>query len=327
MSEVVAERFDATGDLTGAIAAAAAALKAGELVAMPTETVYGLAADATNPQAVAKVFAAKDRPKINPLIVHVGSAAAAAEIAELDAVGESLAAAFWPGPLTLVAKRRGGSVADLATAGLGTVAVRVPAHPVARALLAAVPFPLVAPSANRSHHVTATSADHVVADLGDRVSIVLDAGPSPLGLESTIVQIGEGGPVLLRPGAITRDRIEQVIGGKVGDPIDTGRPTAPGMLRRHYAPAVPLRLNADSVEEGESLLAFGSPPPGAEHARRIVNLSESGDLVEAAANLFAALRELESVGAPIAVAPIPHEGLGLAINDRLRRAAAPADSS
>jgi L-threonylcarbamoyladenylate synthase len=316
-----------TGDAADAIAAAAAALEAGELVAMPTETVYGLAADATDPKAVAKVFAAKDRPMINPLIVHVGSVEAAAAIVELDDVGESLAKAFWPGALTLVARKRDGGIADLATAGLDTIAVRVPSHPVARALLAAVPFPLVAPSANRSHHVSATSADHVTADLGERVSVVLDAGPSPLGLESTIVQVGEGRPKLLRPGAVTRDRLEQALGGRLDEPAGTGRPTAPGMLRRHYAPAVALRLDAHSVGKGESLLAFGPPPPDAGRAVRVVNLSESGDLVEAAANLFAALRELEAAGAPIAVAPIPEEGLGLAINDRLRRAAAPSNSA
>jgi L-threonylcarbamoyladenylate synthase len=308
-----------------AIDAASSALVAGELVAMPTETVYGLAADATNAEAVAAIFAAKQRPEFNPLIVHAGSAEEAAEIAALDAIGERLAAAFWPGPLTLVAPRRSPAIAELATAGLPTVAVRVPSHPVARALLDAVPFPLVAPSANRSSHVSATSAEHVIADLGERVSVVLDAGPSPLGLESSIVGLDAEGPVLLRPGAIAREDLERVAGVALREAAGNARPDAPGMLRSHYAPAVPLRLGATRAGAGESLLAFGPLPPGAEDAAAIVNLSEAGDLKEAASRLFAALRELEALGAPIAAMPVPEEGLGLAINDRLRRAAAPRD--
>jgi len=308
-----------------AIDAASSALVAGELVAMPTETVYGLAADATNAEAVAAIFAAKQRPEFNPLIVHAGSAEEAAEIAALDAIGERLAAAFWPGPLTLVAPRRSPAIAELATTGLPTVAVRVPSHPVARALLDAVPFPLVAPSANRSSHVSATSAEHVIADLGERVSVVLDAGPSPLGLESSIVGLDADGPVLLRPGAIAREDLERVAGVALREAAGNARPDAPGMLRSHYAPAVPLRLGATRAGAGESLLAFGPLPPGAEDAAAIVNLSEAGDLKEAAARLFAALRELEALGAPIAAMPVPEEGLGLAINDRLRRAAAPRD--
>lgn len=308
-----------------AIDAASSALVAGELVAMPTETVYGLAADATNAEAVAAIFAAKQRPEFNPLIVHAGSAEEAAEIAALDAIGERLAAAFWPGPLTLVAPRRSPAIAELATAGLPTVAVRVPSHPVARALLDAVPFPLVAPSANRSSHVSATSAEHVIADLGERVSVVLDAGPSPLGLESSIVGLDADGPVLLRPGAIAREDLERVAGVALREAAGNARPDAPGMLRSHYAPAVPLRLGATRAGAGESLLAFGPLPPGAEDAAAIVNLSEAGDLKEAASRLFAALRELEALGAPIAAMPVPEEGLGLAINDRLRRAAAPRD--
>jgi len=309
-----------------AIEAASSALFAGELVAMPTETVYGLAADATNAEAVAAIFAAKQRPEFNPLIVHSGSAEEAGEIAALDEIGERLAAAFWPGPLTLVAPRRSSKIAELATAALSTVAVRVPSHPVARALLAAVPFPLVAPSANRSSHVSATSATHVIADLGDLVSVVLDAGPSPLGLESSIVGLGAEGPVLLRPGAIAREDLERVAGVALRDAVEGTRPDAPGMLRSHYAPVVPLRLGATRAEPGESLLAFGPLPPGAEAAATVVNLSEASDLKVAASRLFAALRELEALGAPIAAMPIPEEGLGLAINDRLRRAAAPKES-
>jgi L-threonylcarbamoyladenylate synthase len=319
------ERFRTSQDLARAIDAASAALRAGGLVAMPTETVYGLAADATNPDAVAAIFAAKERPEFNPLIVHVGSVDEARAVAAIDHSGERLATAFWPGPLTLVAPRRPeAAIAELATAGLDTVAVRVPSHPVAQALLAAVPFPLVAPSANRSGHVTATSADHVVADLGDRVSVVLDAGPAPLGLESSIVGVGREGPALLRPGAIGKRELERVLGVPLAIADIGARPGAPGMLRSHYAPSVPVRLGATDVASEESLLAFGpSRAAGAETAVAVVNLSRRGDLNEAATRFFAALRELEEYGAPIAVMPIPEEGLGLAINDRLRRAAAP----
>ena len=305
-----------------AIQAASSALREGKLVAVPTETVYGLAADATNPAAVAAIFAAKGRPEFNPLIVHVKSTDEARAVALVDAIGDQLAAEFWPGPLTLVVPKRGSEIADLANAGLDSIAVRVPSHPVAQALLAAVPFPLVAPSANRSGHVSATTADHVIADLGGEVAVVLDDGPSPLGLESSIVGVGGERPVLLRPGAIDPDELERVIGGTLGTATLTSRPNAPGMLRSHYAPTVSVRLNAGSVETRESLLAFGDLPPGAENAAAIVNLSSSRDLHQAAARLFSALRELEAVGAPIVAVPIPEEGLGAAINDRLRRAAA-----
>ena len=305
-----------------AIQAASSALREGKLVAVPTETVYGLAADATNPAAVAAIFAAKGRPEFNPLIVHVKSTDEARAVALVDAIGDQLAAEFWPGPLTLVVPKRGSEIADLANAGLDSIAVRVPSHPVAQALLAAVPFPLVAPSANRSGHVSATTADHVIADLGGEVAVVLDDGPSPLGLESSIVGVGGERPVLLRPGAIDPDELERVIGCTLGTATLTSRPNAPGMLRSHYAPTVSVRLNAGSVETRESLLAFGDLPPGAENAAAIVNLSSSRDLHQAAARLFSALRELEAVGAPIVAVPIPEEGLGVAINDRLRRAAA-----
>jgi L-threonylcarbamoyladenylate synthase len=324
---ILTKRFRASQDLKAAIDAASAALRAGELVAVPTETVYGLAADATDPDAVAAVFAAKERPEFNPLIVHVRSIEEARAIAAIDSAGERLAAAFWPGPLTLVAPRRPeATIAELASAGLDTVAVRVPSHPVAQALLASVPFPLVAPSANRSGRVSATLADHVIADLGDRVAVVLDAGPAPLGLESSIVGLGPKGPALLRPGAIGKRELERVLGVPLAV-ADTGeRPDAPGMLHSHYAPSVPVRLGATEVGSEESLLAFGArPASGAETAVAVVNLSRRGDLNEAAKRFFAALRELEAYGAPIAAMSIPDEGLGLAINDRLRRAAAPRD--
>jgi L-threonylcarbamoyladenylate synthase len=301
-----------------AIPAAVEALRAGGLVAMPTETVYGLAADATNARAVAGVFAAKGRPRFNPLIVHVPDIAAARTIAVFTPEAERLAAAFWPGPLTLVLpKREGSSVADLATAGLTTVAIRIPAHSTARTLLAAFGRPLAAPSANLSGHVSATTAAHVAADLGDEVAIILDAGPASVGIESTIVGL-VGVPTLLRSGGLDRAEIESVLGkplAAAGADIE-----APGMLASHYAPKAQLRLNAMSVNRGEALLAFGTPLPG---AIATANLSPTRDLKEAAANLFAALRTLDGRATVIAVAPIPNEGLGEAINDRLRRAAAP----
>lgn len=308
------------------IRAAIEALAAGALVAMPTETVYGLAANAADPAAVARVFAAKGRPRFNPLIVHVSSAEAARRLAELGTVGEKLAADLWPGALTLVARRRPGSpIAELAGAGLPTTALRVPSHPVAAELIAACGLALAAPSANRSGHVSATTAAHVVDDLGDAVAVVLDAGAAPLGVESTIVAVDRDPPALLRAGAVPRAVIEAVLGRSLADaPAGSGSPQAPGMLASHYAPGVPLRTGATSVRPGESLLAFGPRlPPGGGDARAVVNLSPAGDLVEAASKLFGALRELERVGAPIAAMPIPGEGLGEAINDRLARGAAP----
>ncbi len=308
------------------LAAAVAALARGELVAMPTETVYGLAADAGNPAAVGRIYLAKGRPRFNPLIVHVGSSGAAMRHVRFSADAEKLAEAFWPGPLTLVLPLRPDSgIADIVTAGLDTLAVRVPAHPVAQALLAASARPLAAPSANRSGHVSPTTAVHVVEDLGDKVSVILDAGATPVGLESTIVGLAGGAPVLLRAGGLARAEIEAVL----GRPLATARPAgdaplAPGMLASHYAPAAALRLNATEVDEGEGLLGFGPRgPDGAERAVATVNLSPSGDLAEAATNFFAALRTLDRQVKRVAVAPIPDEGLGEAINDRLRRAAAP----
>jgi L-threonylcarbamoyladenylate synthase len=302
-----------------AVADAAAALRAGKLVAMPTETVYGLAADATNADAVAAIFEAKGRPRFNPLIVHVPDVPTARTLAVLPPEAERLAAAFWPGPLTIVAaKREGAGIADLVTAGLPNVAIRVPAHPAARALLIAARRPLAAPSANRSGHVSATTAAHVAADLGDSVAIILDAGPTSVGVESTIVSLA-GEPTLLRAGGLPRAEIEKVLGRPLALPA-SGAIEAPGMLASHYAPRARLRLNATSLRPGEAQLAFGPPLPG---VAPTVNLSPSGNLREAATNLFAALRELDGRASIIAVAPIPEEGLGEAINDRLRRAAAP----
>ena len=308
------------------IEAAAAQLRAGALVAFPTETVYGLGADATNARAVACVFEIKGRPTFNPLIVHVASMEAAAELGEMTEAAARLARAFWPGPLTLVlAKRPGCPVVDLATAGLDTIAVRVPAHPVAQALLRAAGVPIVAPSANRSGHVSPTTAAHVAADLGERAAMILDGGTATIGLESTVVDATRTEPVVLRLGAASRADIARLLGRPVA--VATGEahaPASPGMLARHYAPAARLRVNATEVGPDEALLAFGASqvPP---HEGVMINLSWSGDLVEAAANLFSALRTLDAAGAKaIAVMPIPEQGLGEAINDRLRRAARPA---
>lgn len=298
---------------------AAATLKAGKLVAFPTETVYGLGADATNPAAVARIYAAKGRPQFNPLIAHVLDVAVARQQAEFNATAEKLAAAFWPGPLTLVLKRGDlASVSELACAGLATIALRAPSHPVARALLTAFGGPIVAPSANKSGHISATTAAHVAADLDGAVELILDGGASPVGLESTIVAVDDAERVtLLRPGAITREQIESIVGA-VSTPQD-GKITAPGMLESHYAPRARMRLDVISPADGEAYLAFGTPAPA-----RGLTLSARGDLVEAAANLYAHLRALDASGAKtIAVAPIPAHGLGVAIRDRLARAAAP----
>ena len=305
-----------------AIAAAAAILCTGGLVGMPTETVYGLAADAGNGRAVAAIFAAKTRPHFNPLIVHVADMQAAARLGEFTGAAERLASAFWPGPLTLVVQKRLPSpVAELATAGLDTIALRAPSHPVARALLRAAGRPIAAPSANRSGHVSPTTAAHVAADLGAGVALVLDGGAAPIGLESTVLEVTGPNPVILRLGAITRGDIERVIGRPVavadGEP---DKPRSPGMLARHYAPAARLRLDALDARQGEALLGFGPAMP--RHGGEAINLSPLGDLAEAAANLFSALRTLDATGAAtIAVMPIPRMGLGEAINDRLRRAA------
>ena len=305
-----------------AVAGAAAALRDGALVAFPTETVYGLGADATNGRAVAAIFAAKGRPHFNPLIVHVPDTDAALRLGRLTDSGRQLAAAFWPGALTLVMARQPGCpVSDLATAGLDTIALRVPAHPLALALLRATDRPVAAPSANRSGHVSPTLAAHVEADLGTDVAIILDGGPAPIGLESTVVDVTGEAPVILRLGGLARESIAHIVGRPVALSLgEPGKPTSPGMLERHYAPAARLRLGAREVRDGEALLAFGPAVP--RHAGATINLSASGDLVEAAANFFSALRALDAAGAEaIAVMSVPRTGLGEAINDRLQRAA------
>lgn len=315
-----------------ATATANEVLRAGGLVAFPTETVYGLGADAGNGEAVARLYAAKGRPSFNPLIAHVTDLAAARRLAIFNPAAEALAQAFWPGPLTLVLpKREGCPVSDLATAGLDSIALRVPAHPVAHDILAAFGGAVVAPSANRSGHVSPTTAAHVQADLNGRIDLLVDDGPTHVGVESTIVACLET-PSLLRPGGIPRTAIEELLGQPLAVPgeavrpdSDSDVPLAPGMLASHYAPKAALRLDASAVHEGEALLAFGPElPPGAGKAHTILNLSPRGDLVEAAAHLFSHLRALDASGARmIAVMPVPHEGLGEAINDRLLRAAAP----
>jgi len=310
-----------------AIVAAARVLADGGLVAFPTETVYGLGADATNGAAVARLYAAKGRPRFNPLIAHVMDLDAALSLARFSEDAKRLAAAFWPGPLTLVLPKADGCpVSELATAGLDSIAVRVPAHPVARDLLKAFGKPVVAPSANRSGHVSPTTAEHVRADLDGRVDLILDGGATSVGIESTIVSCIEM-PTLLRPGGLPRDAIERVLGHPliIAESTNDDDPLAPGMLASHYAPRSPLRLNIKDVKPGEALLAFGPTiPPGEYYVAAHANLSKRGDLIEAAANLFAYLRKLDAQDiVAIAVMPIPNEGLGEAINDRLARAAAP----
>ncbi|HZZ66547.1 MAG TPA: L-threonylcarbamoyladenylate synthase [Phenylobacterium sp.] len=302
-------------DTPADIATAAVALKAGGLVILPTETVYGLAADAGNAHAVAKVYEAKGRPAFNPLIAHVADVAAARRLAVFDDRAEELAAAFWPGPLTLVLPVADtAAVCDLARAGLDTVAVRSPAHPVAHALLAAFGGPLVAPSANSSGRPSPTTFADAMAETGSAAAATLDGGPCQIGLESTVVALLDR-PRLLRPGAVTRSQIEALVGPLAEAEADAKR--SPGRLARHYAPNLPLRLNVEDPRADEVWLGFGR------HGGAGFNLSADGDLAEAAANLFAYLRAADlSLGAAgIAVAPIPDTGLGEAINDRLRRAA------
>jgi L-threonylcarbamoyladenylate synthase len=306
------------------IANAGALIRAGELVAFPTETVYGLGADATNGEAVARIFAAKGRPRFNPLIVHVASLAEAERFADFDNVARRLAERFWPGPLTIVVKRRPDRrLSDLVTAGLETVALRMPAHPVAAALIKAAQRPLAAPSANRSGHVSPTCAGHVSADLGDKVAMILDGGETHHGLESTVVNVDGDRIILLRPGAITAADLQQATGCTIARSFDGGAaPVSPGQLTSHYAPRAQVRLNVTAPRPGDALLAFGGDVP--DHRGPLINLSAKGDLIEAAARLFSALRELDASGAPaIAVMPVPNDGLGEAINDRLHRAAAP----
>ncbi len=300
--ETVMMPFDDEG-----IARAAALILDGQPVAVPTETVYGLAADATSADAVARIYAAKGRPSFNPLIVHVPDLAAAERLGQFDAEARGLAEAHWPGPLTIVVPaREDGGIAALVTAGLGTIALRIPAHPAMQALLAATGRPLAAPSANASGRISPTRADHVMASLSGRIALVIDGGPTARGIESTIVAATSGGLRLLRRGPVEIDA-----------PLASGAIEAPGMMASHYAPSKPLRLSATDARRGEYLLGFGDVAGDA-------NLSENGDLVEAAARLFDLLHQADASAKPsIAVAPIPSSGLGAAINDRLTRAAAP----
>jgi L-threonylcarbamoyladenylate synthase len=312
-----------------AIARGAAILRAGGLVAMPTETVYGLAGDATSERAVAAIYAAKDRPVFNPLIAHILDIDAAAAEAFFDANAIALAQAFWPGPLTLVAPVSARTrISLLARAGLDSVALRAPSHEAARALIAAAGVPLVAPSANRSGRVSPTLAAHVLADLNGRIDLILDAGPTDVGVESTIVACLDGAPRLLRHGAIPREAIEAILGRPLAEhraaPGDA--PLAPGLLASHYAPRASVRLGAREAAPFEAALDFGGALRASAAGARL-DLSPNADLVEAAAHLFAYLRALDGAGlSAIAVAPIPADGLGAAINDRLRRAAAPRGS-
>ena len=305
-----------------AIARAGELIRAGELVAFPTETVYGLGADATSDAAIAAVFAAKDRPTFNPLIVHFADARGASRRVAFDERARSLAESFWPGPLSLVLPRREACrISLLASSGLDTLAVRVPGHPVARKLLAAAARPIAAPSANVSGRVSPTTARHVVDSLDGRVGMVLDGGPCRVGIESTVIDLSGDRALMLRPGGLSREAIEAVIGA-VAEFGGGGAPAkSPGLQDRHYAPGRPLRLNAARTKAGEAFLGFGRAAPMGARGD-VMNLSPSGSVDEAAANLFAMIRALDRNGvSAIAVAPIPDEGLGRAINDRLRRAA------
>ena len=329
MQLVNTQRLEA--DAAG-IAQAAALLRAGRLVAFGTETVYGLGADATRKEAIEAVFAAKGRPRFNPLIAHVADADAAFRQVRETPLARALADEFWPGPLTLVLPRRAEStVCAEAAAGLDTLAVRVPSPAPARALLRAVDRPVATPSANISGRISPSEAAHVLDELAGRIDAVLDCGPCPVGVESTVLDLSGARPVLLRPGGVAREAIMSVLsrqgGIMLGDPApgSAAAPASPGMLASHYAPSLMLRLDADRAAAGEALLAFGSAP---EHAGPIWNLSPAGDLDEAASRLFAGLRFLDAQGArlglsAIAAMPIPAHGLGLAIRDRLARAAAP----
>ncbi len=302
---------------------AAAAIRAGALVGFPTETVYGLGADATRDDAVARVYEAKGRPSFNPLITHVASLHEALALGAFSPLAQRLAQAFWPGPLTVVVPRAAGCpVSLLASAGLPSIALRMPDHSLALALIGAAGRPLVAPSANPSGRISPTTAEHVRLGLGGKVAAVLDGGPCRVGVESTVVSFLEDGPKLLRPGGLERSLIESTIGAALVQEADPQQPHAPGQMASHYAPRAALRLNVSQPRADEAYLGFGS------HAAGPYSLSTSGDLVEAAANLFRMLHDIDATGiAHIAVAPIPHAGLGEAINDRLARAAAPRSST
>lgn len=311
------------------MAAARALLEAGRLVAVPTETVYGLAADATNGLAVAKIYETKGRPSFNPLICHVSDMDMARTIAVFDAVSQKLAEAFWPGALTLVLPLATGSgIASLVTAGLSTIGVRMPQGPT-RKLISQLGRPLAAPSANSSGKISATSAQAVDVDLGGKIELILDGGASPVGVESTIIKVENGVATMLRPGGIAAEQIEAVLGFALARADQRAAIEAPGMLASHYAPRAKVRLDAVRILPGEALLAFGPRRfCGVENAKMVLNLSPTGDVNEAAANLFDYLGRLDQSGASmIAVEPIPMKGLGEAINDRLMRAAAPRDAN
>lgn len=316
MAKLLTERLEAS---SGGIARAVALLSKGGRVAFPTETVYGLGADARNGAAVAGIYAAKGRPSFNPLIAHVADPATAQRYVVWSDLADRLAQAFWPGPLTLVLPLRAGSgISDLVTAGLDTLAIRVPAHPLARQLLTALDGPLAAPSANLSGRISPTTPDHVLAGLEGRIEGVMMGGPCDVGVESTIIGLSDT-PTLLRPGGVPEEALEAALGAPLPTGGDAETPSAPGQLLSHYAPEAAMRLNARTARPGEVLLGFGEVAGDA-------TLSASGDLHEAAARLFGLLHDLDARGAEaIAVAPIPETGLGRAINDRLRRAAAPRD--
>ncbi|MCR9124527.1 MAG: L-threonylcarbamoyladenylate synthase [Rhodobacteraceae bacterium] len=299
------------------IARAADLMRAGRLVAFPTETVYGLGADARNGAAVAAIYAAKGRPSFNPLIVHLAEAAQARALVRWSADAESLARAFWPGPLSMVLPlRERHGLSGLVTAGLDTVALRIPAHPAALALLRAADMPVAAPSANPSGRISPTSAAHVLSGLDGRIAAVVNDGPCAVGVESTVVGLAGSAPVILRPGGVPRAAIAACLGRDVAVAAADAPLSAPGQMASHYAPAAAVRLDAMAPRDTEVMLGFG-PVPGD------LNLSPDGDLAEAAAHLFEYLHRLDAMGRPIAVAPVPETGLGAAINDRLRRAAAP----
>ncbi|MEP4379553.1 MAG: L-threonylcarbamoyladenylate synthase [Alphaproteobacteria bacterium] len=315
------DRIEPANDDT--LKSAANRLREGGLVAFPTETVYGLGADARNDDAVARIFAAKERPSFNPLIVHVEGLATARALGEINEPAATLAAHFWPGPISFVVPRLPDSgLSFLVSAGLDTVALRAPAHPLSRDLLARFGGPIAAPSANRAGEVSPTSAAHVADSLGDAPDLIMDGGPCMVGLESTVIDLCNTRPAILRHGAVTREQLEEILG-----PIDDASvaepgtaPRSPGQIAKHYAPSIPLRINATEVRPDEAFVFFGDPLAGNAAATR--NLSPSGDIIEAAARLFATLRELDRPEfAGIAVAPVPETGIGRAINDRLRRAA------
>jgi L-threonylcarbamoyladenylate synthase len=325
----MADIISIAADEAGALERANAVLAAGGVIGLPTETVYGLAGDATSGAAVARIFEVKGRPRFNPLICHMADLAMAERHVEFDALSERLAAAFWPGPLTLVLPLRAGSgIHPLATAGLDTLAVRVPTG-FSRRLIAHCDRPLAAPSANRSGRISPTSAAHVADDIGALIPLVLDGGPCTVGLESTIVKAGPDGLTLLRPGGLPAELIEDHIGGPLVRRAIPGAIEAPGMLASHYAPRAAVRIEAAAVEPGEVLVNFaGRKIAGAELARGVLDLSPAGDLRQAAANLFGTMQEADRIAASgsraaIAFAPIPRHGLGEAINDRIARAAAP----